>query len=208
MAARGDSARDGASAAGSRGSRGSTGGRGRPSQVATGSDTLTVAELYRGHARLTLLRDLALGELTHAEIARSMGPGIQVADIKDFATEYATEIAEVRISLIGELKDECAGLWIAKRANRIAELQDSYEDCRVVVDQMRGSTIPGQDIGSKRHQNILRSQLQIMRSVADELEPPRRSGPGRPAGNGDDEDERSLVHYVVELQNGDIASLT
>lgn len=207
MTVRGGRSRADAGSGDSRGSRGGSSGRGTRAVAPVPTSTLSVSEMYRGHARLALIRDLALGEFSHAEIAKSIGPAIQVADVDDFARDFAFEITEVRAQLAGQVKDECAGLWIAKRANRVAELQDSYDDCRIVVDQMRGNNIPGQDIGSKRHQNLLRAQLNILKAVAEELEP-RRSGPGRPGGSGEDEDDRNIVHYIIEAPPQTTEALT
>jgi hypothetical protein len=147
-----------------------------------------------------------MGEFSHSEIAKSLG--LQIADIADFASDFAAEITEVRGALAAQIKDECAGLWIAKKANRIAELQDSYDDMRMVVDQLRGCDIPGQDIGSKRHQNLLKMQLAILKTVADEVDPPRRTGPGRPGASADDDDDRTIVHYIIEAPDGVTEALT
>lgn len=157
-------------------------GRSRRSTVGQTS----VGQLYRGRVRLALLRDLALGEWTYAEIAHQLK--VPVKDISQFAEEHKVEIAEVRGALAGELAEETAGLWIAKKQNRIAELQAEYEDVDEALDTY------GRNRWSTHHKDMHRAKLSILRAVAEELGalPARSDAPQR---QGD------TVHYIIESED-------
>lgn len=140
-----------------------------------------------------------MGEWSNASIAQRMG--VDVADIVAFAEHYANDIAEVRQALAGQLAVEAAGLWISKKQNRIAELQADFEELNDVLKQMRdGSYRPtdndGTNLGSRRHRGIIKSKMDLLRAVADELSP---RGAGSGAGAADDP---NVVHYVIDA--GDV----
>lgn len=63
-------------------------------------------------------RDLAAGELNRSEIARKYG--VNPSTITRFARRHAAEIEAIR----RDLDDEFAGLWIARKENRLAAYQD------------------------------------------------------------------------------------
>lgn len=177
------------------------------------SRNLDPSQLYRGRARLALLKDLALNEWSDAAIAQSVGVPTEI--ITDFRLTYENEISEVRAALAGRLAVESAGLWISKKQNRLAELQQDFEDIDIVIDQMRENTqrfnlslIDGTDnwkdgdafdvnmlLGSRRHQNLLRSKLAILKSAADELAPSKRD-------KDSEADDSKTVRYVIEQDNG------
>jgi len=154
-----------------------------------------VTELGRGRLRLELIRDLAMGEWSTASIAKRLG--VDHKDITDFAEKYANDIAEVRSALAGQLAVEAAGLWITKKQNRIAELQADFDELNTVLDSMRSGTYrptdnDGTNLGSRRHRGILKSKMDILRSVAEELSPR-----GAAAGSGSPDDP-NIVHYVID----------
>jgi hypothetical protein len=164
---------------------------------------------------MALLRDLAMGEWTHASIANSVGVPTEIID--DFAETYSNEISEVRTALAGQLAIESAGLWISKKYNRLGELQSDFEDIDVVIDVMRRNTkvkieqnalqsgsdsmIKGDTfdtdllLGSRRHQNLLRSKIAILKAVADELAP-------RNNKKDEEKDETAQIRYVIEQDPG------
>lgn len=187
----------------------------------TAKHTLDPSQLYRGRARLALLRDLAMNEWTDETIANSVG--VHVSIITDFRLTYENEISEVRASLAGQLAVETAGLWISKKQNRVAELQQDFEDIDVVIDQMRKNTeryanteTDGSDtlrdgdafdanllLGSRRHQNLLRAKIAVLRAVADEYAPKK--------GEKDQPTDEKGVRYIIEQDDGKddvIGSLT
>lgn len=178
-------------------------------------------EIYRGRTRLALIRDLAMGEWSDSAIAQSIGVPLDI--VTDFRQTYEHEIQEVSSALAGQLAIESAGMWISKRQNRIAELQEDFEDIDLVLAVMRENTkimlhngIDGSDsqmrgdafdtnllLGSRRHQNLLRSKIAILKAVADELAPRNRDDSA--------EDNTNTIRYVIEQDGtGDdiIGSLT
>jgi hypothetical protein len=71
-----------------------------------------------GLKRLQVMRLLALGELSQSQIGAQFG--VTQQSVSEFAQRYATEIAEIRANLA----DEFAGLWIAKKVNRLAMYEE------------------------------------------------------------------------------------
>lgn len=177
------------------------------------SRNLDPSQLYRGRARMALMRDLAMGEWSNASIAASVGVPTEI--IEDFRETYETEISEVRAALAGQLAVESAGLWISKRQNRISELQSDFEDIDLVIDVMRKNTkeklnqdTKGNDsvvkgdafdtdllLGSRRHQNLLRAKIAVLRAVADEYAPNKQKK--------DQEQEDNTIKYVITSDAAD-----
>lgn len=162
----------------------------RGTETAIGPTPITA--LTRGRMRLELIRDLALGEWSPASIAKRLG--VDTEDIVEFAEKYANDVAEVRQAMAGQLAIEVSGLWIGKKQNRIAELQADFEELNEVLDEMRnGKYHPtdndGTNLGSRRHRGILKSKMDILHAVSEELSP-------RGTNNNSPEDP-NIVHYVI-----------
>jgi hypothetical protein len=102
--------------------------------------------LERGWVAHRLIRDFALGEKNGQELADIYGCSRQ--SISAFKRKYSLEIEEVR----NNLADEYAGLWVAKKLDRIREYQ-------VAAEKMAS----GQ---SARSQEVL---ISILKAVAEEL---------------------------------------
>lgn len=169
------------------------GGRARKGGAQPQSHTghVSIADVYRGRAMLGLIRDLALGEWTHSELARQIG--VPTADIAAFAQERAEEISDVRAALAADVATETAGLWITNKAKRIAEMQSDFEDTQKEIAGLRRPGLPPNlGVGSRKHYNLNRIRLALLGAVAQELEP-RRTGP-----KGQDPDDDSTVRYVIE----------
>lgn len=81
----------------------------------------TKGHLERGWVRHRLIRELALGEKRNMDLAAEYG--VSSTSISNFKKRYAFEIEEVR----NNLADEYAGLWVARKRERIAELQQAAE---------------------------------------------------------------------------------
>lgn len=81
----------------------------------------TKGHLERGWVRHRLIRELALGEKRGVDLAAEYG--VSRTSITNFKNRYAFEIEEVR----NNLADEYAGLWVARKRERIAELQQAAE---------------------------------------------------------------------------------
>lgn len=70
---------------------------------------------------MRLIRALATGEKTRAELARERG--VVVSALSEFAKRHAAEIQAVR----DNVEDEFAGMWIAQKAERVAAYQQNAE---------------------------------------------------------------------------------
>lgn len=161
---------------------------GVPAQRSEPPAPVHLSDLYRGFPRLGLIRDLAFGEFSHAEIARTLG--CKAADIAEFAAQNEEDIAEVRAALAGQLAIETAGLWIAKKQNRLAEYQSDVEDLIEAIETLRSE---GQ-LGSPKHREVLKSKTVMLKAVADELAP--RGVTLRQSDKSND--DKNVVHYVIE----------
>jgi hypothetical protein len=157
---------------------------------AASNGSTSVADLYRGRARLALIRDLAMQEWSHAEIAADLG--VPTSDVAAFAAEHGDEISEVRAALAGQLAIETAGLWITKKQYRLAELQADFEDTADEIAGLRSQKAANLGVGSRKHYNLNRIRLSILAAVANEIEP-RRPGPKL-----DEPDADNVVHYVID----------
>ncbi len=102
--------------------------------------------LERGWVKHRLLRDLALAERTTVELGEQYGCSRQA--ISNFKTRYALEVEEVRNSLA----DEYAGVWVARKLDRIREYQAAAEKMA--------------DGNSPRNAEVL---VSILKAVAEEL---------------------------------------
>lgn len=85
----------------------------------------TKGHLERGWVRHRLIREIALGEKRNMDLAAEYG--VSSTSISNFKNRYAMEIEEVR----NNLADEYAGLWVAKKVQRINELQQAAEKMAV-----------------------------------------------------------------------------
>jgi Trp operon repressor len=151
---------------------------------------IPIAHIYRGRARLNLVKELALGEWSPRELAEQIG--IDQADIREFSDEFQDEIAEVRQALANNLAIESstAGLWITSKVKRLAELQQAAEDIGEVLTQLHDEGIDW----SRSHRDMHRARLDIFRQVADEMGayPQRQAAPIR---------QGTTVHYVIESED-------
>ncbi len=147
----------------------------------------TVFEMYRGRARLALIRDLALGEWSNREIASQLG--VPQVEVSTFAAQHADEITEVRSALAGHLAIDTAGMWVSKRHNRVAEYQFQIQKLEEDIDTVRETHGPG----SKEHVNVVRTWAILMSKVADEYLPTRVDRSERENGK--------VVRYVVEADD-------
>jgi hypothetical protein len=139
--------------------------------------------------------DIAQADFSFRDLAEATG--LSVADIQAFADEHSREIDECRKSLLNQLAREAAGLWIADKASRIAELQAMYEEAREIHAALNSPT----PTWSRSHKDIIKARLDILRHVADELGAmPQRAA--QPARTG------TTVHYVIETDPGDLEALT
>lgn len=102
--------------------------------------------LERGWVKHRLVRDFALGEKNQKELAQIYG--VSQTSISQFKRRHALEIEEVR----NNLADQYAGVWVAKKIERIREYQNAAE-------KMASGD-------SARSQEVL---VSILKAVAEEL---------------------------------------
>lgn len=102
--------------------------------------------LDRGWVKHRLIRDYALGEKTGAQLAKEYG--VSQTSMSLFKKRHAMDIEEVR----NNLADEYAGVWVAKKIERIREYQEAAEKMAVGT--------------SPRNAEVLTS---ILKAVAEEL---------------------------------------
>lgn len=81
--------------------------------------------LSRGYVKLEVMRLLAAGELSQTQIAEKYG--VSPAAMTQFKQRNAEGIEEIRVAMVRGVGDELAGLWIAKKANRISEYQNQID---------------------------------------------------------------------------------
>jgi hypothetical protein len=144
----------------------------------------------RGYERLRLLRDLATSPSTPRELARDYG--IPYAVLRDFQQSHQEEIAELQQAIVTGQPTETQGMWITKKHNRLAELEHEAEQIRDTLQDYRDSDIPW----SRAHRDMIRTYLEILRSVADETGayPQRQSAPARSG---------QTVHYVIDTEDSE-----
>lgn len=102
--------------------------------------------LERGWVAHRLIRDFALGEKNQKELAEQYG--VSQTSISQFKKRHALEIEDVR----NNLADQYAGVWVARKIDRIREYQ-------VAAEKMAAGHSP-------RNQEVL---VSILKAVAEEL---------------------------------------
>jgi hypothetical protein len=100
--------------------------------------------------KLALIRDIASGEMNRAELAAKYGRALPTID--KVRMRHRTEIAALKQGVVNELD----ALWIADKANRIAEYQSD-------VHLVNGALEEGLD------PKLLRAKHSALRSVAEEM---------------------------------------
>lgn len=103
-------------------------------------------KIAQGWVKQRLVKDLALGEKTHRQLAERYG--VVRETVQRFARDNRLEIEHAR-EMLG---DAYAGLWIAQKENRVAEYQ-------VAAEKMSEGDSP-------RHAEVL---VNVLKAVADEM---------------------------------------
>lgn len=134
----------------------------------------TKNHLERGWVKHRLIRDFALGEKTGRDLAEQYGTS--TTSISAFKKRHMLEIEEVR----NNLADEYAGVWVARKLDRIREYQDAAEK------MAKGE--------SPRNQEVL---VSILKAVAEEL--------GQlPARTQVNVSQQSVTYEIVGINPDDI----
>lgn len=108
----------------------------------------------RGYRKLSLIKELALGNKTQKQLADEYGNTEQA--ISQFKIRNADAIQAV----VDATDDEFAGLWIADQVNRIAEYQS-------LVEFLDDLIYPTTKLDTASVNAVLR-KAQILRNVAEE----------------------------------------
>jgi hypothetical protein len=120
----------------------------------------------RGEERHALVEDLALGDLTQADLATKFERHPQT--IAQFSARNAAEIAGRRRALQGELATETDHLWVADKTARIAWRQKLAEDL--------DGYLSDPDLDRRLRVRYVREINSLLRNVAEEKgELPTRS---------------------------------
>jgi len=86
--------------------------------------------VLKGPVKVRLIHDLALNAWTQRDLASRYG--VSQPSVYDFSVRYAYEIASARDAI----EDEVAGLWIAQKVNRLAELENDVEVINDLLDEV------------------------------------------------------------------------
>lgn len=103
-------------------------------------------KLSPGHIVNKLCRELAVAEKPQVQLSEEYG--VSQSAISQFKARHKDRIEAIR----NKLDDEFAGLWIAEKANRIAEYQADVEF-----------------IGATTKADLLRVKATILKAVSEEL---------------------------------------
>lgn len=141
------------------------------------------------------MRDLAEGKKPDTELLRTYE--LTKRELTAFLKEKADQIAEIGAAITKDVGTETAGLWISRRRHRLAELQGDVDDINYSLDYWRddeGHLIP-QFVGTRAHQNLLRSKMNLLKLAAEEIDGPRH--------NQQDEQDpnKNVIHYVIEADD-------
>lgn len=112
--------------------------------------------LTRGWRLRMLLQELANGEKTQQELAEQFG--VTQGRISQVKKKYAEDIAEIQANA----EDEFAGLWIARKAARLAELQAD-------VERIDAKILARMDWDQSQVAAFLRAKQAALRAAAEEL---------------------------------------
>jgi hypothetical protein len=126
----------------------------------------TIGKLERGWVRHNLIADLAAMQNTQVELGLKYD--CNQSSISEFAKRHADEI-EAKKKCI---EDELHGLWIASKAARLAEYQQTLDDIEDYVHS--------EALSDKAVREAVALKLKTLRQAADELGqlPQRTSGSG------------------------------
>ena len=132
--------------------------------------------LERGWRKRYLIIELAKGDIPKRELARIMK--CHKSSVIDFERRHQAEIAET----ITRIEDEFVGLWVASKANRLAEYQQDVEDANeIIMDEFGERSAPREsdplDPGANDEVSDrpnmapiwVRLKEQALRAVAEEL---------------------------------------
>lgn len=170
-----------------------TGASSGPRRLAVYDDVVTLEDLCRGRTRLALIRDIAMGELSDRELALRIT--CDLSTIKAFRALFADEIVEVRSALAGQLAIDTAGLWIAKRSNRVMELQSDAEQLDKAMKWLaygEGGNFSPMVVASREYDRLQRAKAALIAQAEGEYSLSEKRGI---------ESETPITRYVLEMDD-------
>jgi transposase-like protein len=116
--------------------------------------------LDRGHLRARLIREIAGRTESYAQIA--CRHGVTRSAISQFAARHQLAILDARQAL----DDDTAALWVSRRRDRLAEIQQTIEDLDAQLDAQ-----------PEDRAQLWRLRLQAIRQAAEETGQLRDTAP-------------------------------
>jgi transposase-like protein len=116
--------------------------------------------LDRGHLRARLIREIAGRTESYAQIARRHG--VTRSAISQFAARHQLAILDARQAL----DNDTAALWVSRRRDRLAEIQQTIEDLDAQLDAQ-----------PEDRAQLFRLRLQAIRQAAEETGQLRDTAP-------------------------------
>lgn len=107
---------------------------------------------------MKIVRLLALGEMTQAEIARRYD--VSTASLTSFKQRHEARIAEVR----EHLDDQFAGITYADKANRVVELSN---DVAAIADMLADPETAARS--GVQYAEMVRAKQSALRAISEEL---------------------------------------
>jgi hypothetical protein len=112
-----------------------------------------------GARKYRLMCDIASGDYTWVQLRDRH----QYRNVTRFARQHKLEIEDIRNSMVEGAIAECAGLWIAQKAMRVAEYQEIVEAINRKLHELESS-------GAKWFPvQALKVKAETLRAVAEEL---------------------------------------
>lgn len=117
-----------------------------------------------GRVGRALARDLALTDASQSALAEKYG--VTQSSISEFKQRRAEEIAEIAANA----DDEYAGMWIAKKINRLAELERIFDTAMTPTPKITNKgTLAYTEDGTVINEIDGRAAMQALKQAAEEL---------------------------------------
>jgi hypothetical protein len=114
--------------------------------------------LERGHVKVRLIREIAKGEKSNGALGKEFG--VSAEAVRLFKHRHAARIEQVA----AKLDDDFAALWVADKANRIAEYQQQVDDIADLMADPERAAKAGVQAAE-----MMRTAQSALRAVSEEL---------------------------------------
>lgn len=126
----------------------------------------------QAHRELSLMRELATTDASYELLAGRYG--ITETRVKKFAEHFADAIAEIA----ADPQNPLAGLWAAKRENRIASLTQDVERIDDQMHQLDRIDAVGKADTTHRRVSLMRLRKELLYAIGHEMAPGERANVG------------------------------